>query len=258
MSKDWQEDSSRIYRQLAQIAVPARARQLAALLCLIPFSPDESFRVVELASGEGYLSQAILQAFSQSRVLALDYEASMRAATRSRLNDRGEVAAFDIRQTDWFESMQGADVVISSLCIHHLDDAGKQRLFNAVQAALSERGALLIADLVQPVIPQANRLFAATWDHQAETAALEQIQSRELFEIFQREQWNLYHHPDPDFDKPSPLFEQLRWLQDAGFNVVDCFWTLAGHAIYGGYKQIRTAGLTYDASLTIASGMLRD
>jgi len=35
---------------------------------------------------------------------------------------------------------------------------------------------------------------------------------------------------------PYRVFDQLKWLEEAGFSAVDCFWMRAGHAIYGGYK----------------------
>ena len=38
-------------------------------------------------------------------------------------------------------------------------------------------------------------------------------------------------------DKPSGLFEQLGWLEAAGFEAVDVYWLKAGHAIYGGQKR---------------------
>jgi tRNA (cmo5U34)-methyltransferase len=38
-------------------------------------------------------------------------------------------------------------------------------------------------------------------------------------------------------DKPSPIFEQLKWLETAGFTAVDVYWMQAGHAIYGGQKS---------------------
>ena len=38
------------------------------------------------------------------------------------------------------------------------------------------------------------------------------------------------------FDKPSPLFDQLKWLDEAGFTDVDVFWMKAGHAIFSGRK----------------------
>lgn len=253
----WQEDTSALYRRLAQIAVPDRAVQIATLLCLIPFSESDSPRVVELASGEGYLSHAIADAFPQATILALDYEQSMREATAQRLGSRGELASFDIRATDWFKYLDGADVVVSSLCVHHLDGDEKQRLFREAAARINMGGTLLIADLIAPQTSQANRLFATTWDAKAESASMAQTGSLDLFENFRREQWNLFRYPDPDFDKPSPLFAQLKWLESAGFNPVDCFWMQAGHAIYGGYKESQPQGIDYVRALSIARAVLK-
>ena len=90
----------------------------------------------------------------------------------------------------------------------------------------------------------------------AEAASIEQTLSRDLFQQFEQEHWNLFHYPDPDFDKPSPLFEQLLWLQAVGFAVVDCFWMQAGHAIYGGYKRTNERGLKFEDCLDIAHKIL--
>jgi tRNA (cmo5U34)-methyltransferase len=256
---DWSEDISEQYRKLASIAVPARTEQIATLLTLIPFSQDDKFAVVELASGEGYLSAAILEAFPKSVILALDYEKSMRETTAKHLETytgRWIVEAFDILQDDWLGKMKEADLVISSLCIHHLDAERKQGFFKAVQEHLSERGAFLIADLVMPKTPQARELFAATWDTMAESASIEQTLARDLFQLFEQEQWNYYRYSD-DFDKPSPIFEQLLWLNEANFSLVDCFWMQAGHAIYGGYQQEQSAGLSFEYSLEIAQKILK-
>ncbi|MEM9950715.1 MAG: class I SAM-dependent methyltransferase [Chloroflexota bacterium] len=258
---EWTQQDSDLYRQLSAIAVPARAEQLATLLTLIPFAEDEAFRVVELASGEGYLSSAILKAFPKAQVIALDYEATMREATEKRLSSykgRYEIGAFDILKTDWFDVLNDADVVVSSLCIHHLDDAGKQELFEAVQSRLSARGALLIADLVLPKNGRAQELFATTWDRMAESASIQTTLARDVFQLFVEEQWNIYRYPD-DFDKPSPMFEQLQWLDNAGFETVDVFWMQAGHAIYGGYKeQASDNGLLFEDTLSIAQQILQD
>jgi tRNA (cmo5U34)-methyltransferase len=257
----WTQQESDTYRALAQVAVPARSEQIAALLTLVPFSTDDAFHVVELASGEGRLSHAVLDAFPQATLLALDYEASMQQETASRIaafNARGSVAGFDMLRDDWYGLLDGADVVVSSLCIHHLDGAGKQRLFGAVQRHLSERGAFLIADLVMPVRAQVRELFAATWDGMAEAASIDLYDRRDIFEQFVREHWNYYRYPD-DFDKPSPLADQLVWLRQAGFAQVDAFWMQAGHAIYGGYQaQASAQGLSYDRAFAAASRALAD
>ena len=38
--------------------------------------------------------------------------------------------------------------------------------------------------------------------------------------------------------KPSPLYAQLKWLEQAGFEGIDVFWMQAGHAVFGGWKQV--------------------
>jgi tRNA (cmo5U34)-methyltransferase len=235
----WSEDDSTVYRSLAPVAVPARAEQIAAMLALMPFAQGDACGVVEIGSGEGGLSYALLECFPQATVTALDGSSSMRELTTRRLSafgQRARVEPFDLEAPEWHSHLEGADVAVSSLCLHHLDAAGKQRVFRAAAERLSERGALLIADLVAPQRPEAESLFAATWDRAAQAQSQAESGSEELYQRFLAAEWNYYRYPDP-FDKPSPLFDQLTWLRQAGFAVVDCFWLRAGHAIYGGYKQ---------------------
>ncbi|MFO7321024.1 MAG: class I SAM-dependent methyltransferase [Chloroflexota bacterium] len=263
MGENWTETTSAAYRRLAQVAVPARAEQMAALLTLIPFAPDQPFRVVELASGEGRLASALLGAFPQATLLALDGSESMRAATAQRLapfGERASVGSFDMAATGWLPLLDGADVVLSSLCVHHLSGPQKQFLFAAIAARLSDRGALLIADLVEPARGEARELFASTWDRTVELQSQALVGSDALARLFQQENWNHFRFPDP-VDKPSPLFAQLQWLSAAGFAVVDCFWMQAGHAIYGGYKATPNDsrhGLPYTTALKAAEAALQD
>jgi tRNA (cmo5U34)-methyltransferase len=235
----WTEADSRRYRELAAVAVPARDEQMAALLALLPFRQDESFRAVELGCGEGYLSAALLECFPHALVVALDGSAEMRAIASDRVRRfgaRAHIDAFDLADTDWLQRFPACDCVLSSLCLHHLPGDAKRRLFAAISQQLSPRGALLIADLVAPQRREAWDLYAATWDRLAQAQSMSKTGSPHLFEKFVKERWNHYRFPDP-VDQPSPLFEQLSWLQEAGFAVVDCFWLQGGHAIYGGYKS---------------------
>lgn len=236
----WTQTESDTYRKLAEIAVPHRDEQIATLLTLFPFSKGDHFRVVELSPGEGRLARAVLEAYLNVELLALEFEPSMQEETKRRIepfSGRGQVAYYDMMQTDWFDYLNGADVVVSSLAIHHLGAAQKQALYTAVFERLSERGAFFVADLVMPQNPTVRGLFAQSWDESAKTASIESTGDEALYIEFEREHWNYYRYPD-DFDKPSPLFHHLLWLQAAGFPIVDCFWMQAGHAIYGGYKSV--------------------
>jgi tRNA (cmo5U34)-methyltransferase len=259
---EWTEEDSRRYRELATIAVPAREEQAATLLTLLPFTPQDTFRVVELGCGEGALSFAILDCFPRASVVALDGSSSMVThAVRllSRFGARAGVRLFSLSASEWLPQLDSADCVVSSLCLHHLAAEEKQQLFAEVCGRLSARGALLIADLVEPQRGEARELFAATWDRVTEAQALATTGSPQLFKKFAEEQWNSYRFPDP-IDRPSPLFVQLQWLQKAGFATVDCFWLQAGHAIYGGYKTAAGTlpqGLLFTTALRSAQNALR-
>jgi trans-aconitate methyltransferase len=235
---DWSENDSSVYREIADIAVPRRDEMMRTLVTAVPFVADEPLRIVELGSGEGQLAAALLEAFPHSTITALDGSESMRAHTTARLapfGARARVRPFQIASLDWWDVMFGADVVVSSLCLHHLNDAKKQYLYKAVADRLSPRGALLIADLIEPMAASAQQVAADQWDGSAKAQA-DALDRPELFERFREAQWNHFRFPDA-MDQPSALFHHLVWLRHAGFAAVDCFWMYAGHAVFGGFKQ---------------------
>jgi tRNA (cmo5U34)-methyltransferase len=258
----WTEEDSQRYQEIAAVAVPARAEQIAVLLTLLPFNQHDSFRAVEVGCGEGILSEVLLTCFPNATVTALDGSDEMRVKTARRLNSfnqRVEIETFDLALPGWHKHLRNADCVLSSLVIHHLDDRGKRDLYTTIYNQLSQRGALLIADLIEPQRPEAKSLFASTWDHITKTQSIAEVGSEDLFEKFEKIEWNYYRYYDP-FDKPSHLFDQLLWLKEIGFISVDCFWMQAGHAIYGGYKTPANSsirGLRFEDALQIAQTAMR-
>src|SRR4029077_2033350 len=116
-----------------------------------------------IGAGEGHLAAVLLDCFPRATVLALDGSESMRAAATARTaaaGDRIRVRAFQLDALDWWDLMHGADLVVSSLCLHHLNDAKKQYLYKAIAERLTARGALLIGDLVEPPHASGRRLAA--------------------------------------------------------------------------------------------------
>jgi tRNA (cmo5U34)-methyltransferase len=181
------------------------------------------------------------------------------AAARPRFGPRASVDAFDLASTDWHPRLQDADCVLSSLCLHHLSGEDKQRLFASVCSRLSERGALLIADLINPQRPEARSLFAEAYDRIAKAQSISETGSAELFEKFVAEKWNYFRLEGPG-EYPSPLFDQLTWLKAAGFEAVDCFWLQAGFAVYGGYKvhtDVPTDTISFEDALGSTQRALR-
>src|SRR5262249_8780270 len=118
---EWSEADSRLYRELAEIAVPRRAEQIAAIVTLTPFACYAEFAIVERACGEGRLAEALLEAYPKARYLGLDGSESMRREAAARLagfGDRVRIEAFDLFASDWLDRVTGAGLVVSSLCVH--------------------------------------------------------------------------------------------------------------------------------------------
>ncbi|HEY0514860.1 MAG TPA: class I SAM-dependent methyltransferase [Thermoanaerobaculia bacterium] len=234
----WDEADSRAFIDHGRFFVPGREEQIATVLELIP-DPGSGL-LVDLCCGAGLLSAALLERFPRARVLAMDLSPAMLAQARVTCGARGdrlETRPFDLADRSWRTFPEPVHAFVSSLAVHHLDGEGKRRLFRDLAAALAPGGALVIADLVLPATPAAHALAAKAWDEAVRRRSLELAGDLSPYEIFRDERWNLWADPEPDpIDQPSPLFDQLRWLAEAGLTGVDVHWLQAGHAVYGGVR----------------------
>ncbi len=236
----WGEDESRIFVEFGRAMVAGREEIERTLLDLIPAEPDEPFLGVEIGTGAGWLSAAVLRAFWKARMLGLDGSPEMLRAAAELLapyGDRAELRRFRLEEPSWADGLPPARVFLSSLVLHHLDAAGKKDLFARLFDRLEPGGALLFADVMEPRTERARRHFAAAWEEEVRRRSVEIHGDGRAHEFFVRERWNIYGHPDP-MDKPSTLPEQLRWMEEAGFEGVDAFWARAGHALLGGYRPV--------------------
>ena len=236
----WGEDDSTIFVEFGRAMVPGREEIERTLLNLIPAEPDEPFLGVEIGTGAGWLSAAVLREFPKARIVGLDGSPEMLGAAAELLEpygDRAELRRFRLEESSWTDGLpQAVRVFLSSLVLHHLDGAGKRDLFMRLFDRLEPGGALLFADVMEPRTERARRHFAAAWEKEVGRRSEEIHDDRRAHEFFVRERWNIYDYPDP-MDKPSTLPEQLRWMEEVGFEGVDVFWARAGHALLGGYRR---------------------
>jgi hypothetical protein len=226
---------------MADVYVPQRGEQIATMVGLIPARPDESFAVVEMAAGGGALARAVLEAYPGCSYTALDGSSVMRAHLQQALadhRDRLSVQPFALEEAGWLATLPSPlRCVVSSLAVHHLTGEQKRLLFHQLAQRIEPGGALLLADIVEPVTPRVEQVFARQWDEATQAQSVALHGSLSAYATFQADNWNYFTPAGKDeIDKPSRLFDQLEWLHEAGFQHVDCFWLTAGHAIYGGYR----------------------
>lgn len=238
----WDEEISQRFLDYGKYFVPQREEQMGIVVKLLDGLPQPC-SILELCCGEGLLAELILKELPWATVLGMDGSQVMLEKARNRLKKyegRYQLNKFDLADQSWRKPDQPLRAVVSMLAIHHLDGLGKQELFQAVYGMLLDGGAFIIADLVEPANQSGRGIAAEAWDEIVRQRALQLDGNTAGSDFFQREGWNTFRYLDPDdIDHPSRLFDQLKWLEQAGFVDIDVHFFLAGHALFSAWKADR-------------------
>jgi tRNA (cmo5U34)-methyltransferase len=135
-------------------------------------------RVLDLGAGTGETSRAVLAVHPSCAVVGIDKSLAMLDHARSHLPH----AELLVRRLEDPLPAGPFDLVVSALAVHHLDALDKAQLFRRIAAALRPGGRFVLADVITPddpvdVVTRTNSLY----------------------------------------DKPSPLPDQIDWLEQSGF-----------------------------------------
>jgi tRNA (cmo5U34)-methyltransferase len=139
----------------------------------------DAMRVLELGTGTGETTLRVLELHPAAVLIGVDASREMLDRARTQLPaDRVE-----LRIGRLADSLPDGpfEVVVSALTVHHLDGSGKATLFRRVAAVLSPGGRFVLGDVVVPE----DRTDVAT-------------------------------PVDRNYDTPSTVADQLRWLAAAG------------------------------------------
>jgi tRNA (cmo5U34)-methyltransferase len=186
----------------------------------IDLIPPHTQSVVDLGAGSGLLTILLRNRLPQARIHLIDFSAPMLALARQRL---GEDRLTTYEEADYVTNPlpQGCDAIVSSLSIHHLDDADKKIIYRKAHQALAPGGVFINADHVAGPTPELEARYQKLWLQQvrAEGATEEQIEA------------SLYRQTE---DRRASVEDQILWLRQAGFADADvwykdnCFAVMAG------------------------------
>ena len=195
----------------------------------IPYGRDAAIRVLDLGAGTGLLSDMVARAFPQASISLVDLSPGMLEVARRRF--AGEPSRFDLRVMDYTrEPLPGRyEAVVSALSVHHLDASEKRNLFLKVYSVLCDGGVFVNADQVLGSTPEIEARYREAWLRQVHARG---VSEGDLVAALGRMKE----------DKPSTLDEQKAWLEEAGFEQVDCLYKSYGFAVYGGYKRVNRHG----------------
>jgi len=191
---------------------------------LLPFTPVQTLRVLDVGAGTGLLAERVARRFPKAELTLLDVSQEMLAHARARFADEpaGRVR-FEVG--DYARAPLGGpfDAVVSALSIHHLPDPEKRALYARVLAALAPGGVFVNADNVCADDPEVQRRDRRAW-----IAAIEAqgIDRRELDAALDRTRVDIL----------APLGLQLGWLRELGFREVDCAYKWRHFVVFSGRR----------------------
>ncbi|MDW5324575.1 class I SAM-dependent methyltransferase [Plantactinospora sp. KLBMP9567] len=204
------------YGTAVEVAAPPLRRALAS--GRVP-------AVLDLGAGTGLLSILLSAAVPGVRTTLLDGAPAMLAVAGGHLTRRG--VPHETVVADLTTPLPGGpyDAVVSALAIHHLPDADKRDLYRRIRQVLVPGGVFVNAEQVAGGTPDLDSRYDEVW--LAQVTALGATEA-EIAAARER----MMH------DRPAPLPDQCRWLAEAGFVGVDCFYKSWRFAVFGGRREL--------------------
>jgi tRNA (cmo5U34)-methyltransferase len=211
------------YDKLRRTLIPCFDDFYKTAVEVIPAEGTAPLKVLDLGAGTGLYSALVQAVFPNGEFTLLDLAVEMLEQAKSRFSQMGKSPTIVIG--DYVEADLGGpyDLVISALSIHHLSDSDKEHLYQRIHDALSPGGMFINADQVIGKTPELERLYQQHW---LDSICAIGISDEELKAAKKR----------MEYDRMAPLDIQLRWLEAAGFQDVDCWYKNFSFAVFGGYR----------------------
>lgn len=166
--------------------------------------------ILDVGAGTGIFSALVKEKYPNAQISLIDLSENMIEKAKARFQDDSAIS-YMIADYTSYDFQTKFDFVISSLSIHHLTDAQKEKLYRKVYNLLNEEGIFINADQVLGSTPFIETMYKNDWNLKIERSGLT---SEELKAAHERTK----------LDKMATLENQLKWLKDAGFSEVDCVY----------------------------------
>lgn len=178
--------------------------------------------ILDLGAGTGLFSSILLQKYPQAQVTLIDISDKMLEIAKQRFNGFTNVS-YVLDDYINFITHEKFDIIISALSIHHLSDADKLKLYNNTYSNLKKDGVFINADQVLGHTPYIDSLYKNDWMKKVEGSGLSRI---EIDSAYGRKK----------LDRMSDLKTQTTWLEEIGFEDVDCIYKYYNFVVMYGRK----------------------
>ncbi|MGE7602307.1 class I SAM-dependent methyltransferase [Peribacillus sp. NPDC097675] len=183
---------------------------------------NEKPHVLDIGAGTGLFSSFLKEKFPKAKLTLIDISEKMMKIAKDRFKSESDVEYLIADYTDYVFDRK-YDFIISSLSIHHLTDDEKRNLFNCLYDALKPSGMFVNADQVHGQTAHIESLYKEDWANKINSSGLtlDEVEAA---------------HERTKLDKMSTLEDQIQWLQQSGFQDVDCLYKYFNFVVLYGRK----------------------
>ncbi|MCM3171808.1 class I SAM-dependent methyltransferase [Paenibacillus sp. MER 99-2] len=205
------------YDQQRRTLIPCFDEFYGMALDLID-SSLEAPRILDLGAGTGLLSGMVLHKYPHARLTLIDISEQMLEGARQRLAASNQVQ-YEVGDYAKHRFSGSYDIIISSLSIHHLEHADKKSLFSTIHKLLEPGGIFVNADQVQGRTAETDSYYRRRWLDAIQESSLSK---ESISAAIERRKLDINATQD----------EQLQWLEEAGFQQVDCMYKYLDFAVF--------------------------
>ena len=219
-------------------AIPLAQEQIGVMMAILKSRPEPVETFLDLGCGDGILGAAILGEYPSSRGVLADFSEAMLQQAREQLAEYASQLAFedlDYGDPAWVNKMQAYapfDAIVSGYSIHHQPDARKRPIYAEIFSLLKPGGWFINIEHVASSAQTNIDLFE---NHYAsERYAIEQRNGgTRTFDQVADEYKN---RPDKAANILLPVEVQCNWLNEIGYEEVDCYFRVYELAVFGGRR----------------------
>ena len=199
------------YNHAIELCVPRYDEMLWAIMFYLP-SDWKPINILELGCGSGNLSTLIMKTFPHAHLSLIDQSEKFLNSCQLRLRKYKTIQYIRGDFSKMKFASHSFDLVVSSIAIHHLIDKEKVGLFTNIHQWLRPGGVLAFADQYSGATDDLSQKHLQKWQQEAFTQGLDQ------------KDWERWMEHQKNHDFHISLQSQIRWMQQIGYESVDCTW----------------------------------
>ena len=184
----------------------------------------KSPKVLDIGAGTGIFSEHLLSRYKNAKLTLIDFAESMMDIAKEKFEKYPDTEFIIDDYTAYDFGIEKYDIVLSSLSIHHLTPECVKVLYGKIYGMLTEKGEVIIADISNSGISEIDEKYDALWTAFVSDNIGGETEFLDRFQI------------SKGLDRPHPVREHISWLEEAGFEKIDCVFRYYNFSVFFGEK----------------------